>query len=482
MMAPTIHAPDCAQTGVSQMLRVFRHYLPTGLLWGALSEGLLLLLALPVSALLLWIPMFGREVNPPAGFILPQGSGVFALTMLCGMMVTGCYQRDVRDPAPQLALRIALGICVGLVIFALVQRWVLRASPPAAGVALATTLSLIGIASNRLLCASANARLFSRRVLVLGAGARAQRIESLRRASDRNGVQLVAFIRHGETQARVNPARLVLPSASLATLARRFGASEVVVALDDRRVGFPEQELLDCKMQGIRVTEDIAFLERQRGCVLLEGLGAGDLIFADGYTQAVRGGRMKRAMDVFVAACLILLAAPLMLLVALAIMIESGAPVVYVQERVGQDGRVFRLYKFRSMRHDAEANGEAVWAQQGDRRVTRLGRFLRQTRLDELPQLFNVLIGDMSLVGPRPERPAFVANLEREIPFYALRHRVKPGITGWAQICFPYGASTADAREKLQYDLYYLKNYSLLLDLMILCQTAQVILWGKGAR
>ena len=464
------------------MVRVFRHYLPAGLLWAALIEGLLLLLALPVSALLWWILLAGTQNTAGTLLVSSSAAVVFALCMLAGLTATGCYQRDARDLPLDLVLRIALGLCGGLLLFLPLQRWLPLGPTPALALALACALSLIGIASNRLLCASANERLFARRVLVLGAGERAHRIESLRRASDRRGVQLVAFVRHGEASPRVNAARLVFPGASLVALARRFAASEIVVALDDRRHDFPEQELLECKMQGIRVTEDIAFLERQRGRVLLEGLGAGDLIFADGYTQAVRGGSVKRALDLLVAGTLLLAALPLMLLVSLAIMIESGAPVIYVQERVGRGGRVFRLYKFRSMRQDAEANGQAVWALQGDRRVTRLGRFLRKSRLDELPQLFNVLAGDMSLIGPRPERPAFVASLTQEIPYYPLRHCVKPGITGWAQICFPYGASTNDAREKLQYDLYYLKNYSLLLDFMILCQTAQVILWGKGAR
>jgi len=190
----------------------------------------------------------------------------------------------------------------------------------------------------------------------------------------------------------------------------------------------------------------------------------------------------KRLLDVSIALLMLCVGLPIMAVVALAIWLESGLPVIYVQERVGLHGKPFRLYKFRSMRQNAEGDGQPVWATKADQRVTRLGRFLRQTRLDELPQLFNVLLGDMSLVGPRPERPAFVSALEQEIPFYALRHQVKPGITGWAQICFPYGTSSEDARQKLQYDLYYLKNYSLFLDLNILCLTLQVVLWGKGAR
>ncbi|NBQ89782.1 MAG: hypothetical protein EBU07_20410, partial [Betaproteobacteria bacterium] len=290
--------------GVSQMLRVFRHYLPAGLLWGAVTELVLLLLALPVSVLMCWIPAFGTGAGAPPIEALPLAATGFALSLLGGLIATGCYQRDARDLPLQLAWRVLLGVSAGLLIFLLLHRWFANSPLPLAMLALAGTLALVGIASNRLLCASANERLFARRVLVLGAGERAQRIESLRRASDRSGVQLVAFVRHGEAQTRVNAARLVLPSASLATLARRFAATEIVVALDDRRVGFPEQELLDCKMQGIQVTEDIAFLERQRGRVLLDGLGAGDLIFADGYTQAVKGGRLKRTIDLLVAACL----------------------------------------------------------------------------------------------------------------------------------------------------------------------------------
>jgi exopolysaccharide biosynthesis polyprenyl glycosylphosphotransferase len=235
-------------------------------------------------------------------------------------------------------------------------------------------------------------------------------------------------------------------------------------------------------MSGVRVIDDSQFLEQQQARISLDGIKAGDFIFADGYTGAVLLRGSKRLLDVSIALLMLCVGLPIMAMVALAILLESGLPVIYVQERVGLHGKPFQLYKFRSMRQNAEVDGQPVWATQADQRVTRLGRFLRQTRLDELPQLFNVLLGDMSLVGPRPERPAFVSALAQEIPFYALRHQVKPGITGWAQICFPYGASSEDARQKLQYDLYYLKNYSLFLDLNILCLTLQVVLWGKGAR
>jgi len=286
----------------------------------------------------------------------------------------------------------------------------------------------------------------------------------------------------GAGPAVIDPARTIVATGALPELVKRFDVDDLVVALDDRRSQLPEAELLQCKMSGVRVLDDSQFLEQQQVRISLDGIKAGDFIFADGYTGAVLLRGSKRLLDVSIALLMLCVGLPIMAVVALAILLESGLPVIYVQERVGLHGKPFRLYKFRSMRQNAEVDGKPVWATQADQRVTRLGRFLRQTRLDELPQLFNVLLGDMSLVGPRPERPAFVSALEQEIPFYALRHQVKPGITGWAQICFPYGASSEDARQKLQYDLYYLKNYSLFLDLNILCLTLQVVLWGKGAR
>jgi len=267
----------------------------------------------------------------------------------------------------------------------------------------------------------------------------------------------------------------------LRELAEALDVDEIVVAPDDRRKSLPVEQILECKMYGIRILQAADFFERQLGKIRLDTLHPSNVIFADGFTQAVIKSYEKRILDVVVSAAMILATLPVILATAIAIYLESGGPVLYRQERVGRRGRVFTLLKFRSMRQDAEANG-AVWALQNDSRVTRVGSFIRKTRIDELPQLLNVLKGDMSFVGPRPERPQFVAELSKAIPYYDLRHYVKPGITGWAQILYPYGASINDAREKLQYDLYYLKNYSIFLDINIVLQTMQVILWGKGAR
>jgi len=237
-------------------------------------------------------------------------------------------------------------------------------------------------------------------------------------------------------------------------------------------------------MKGVRVIEESAYLERQLGKIRLDSLQPSTVVFADGFTQAVIKSTGKRLFDILVSLLLLILASPIMLAVAVAIAIESRGrgPVFYSQERVGLGARAFRVHKFRSMCVDAERDGVAQWAKKNDDRVTTVGRLIRSTRIDELPQLFNVLKGDMSFVGPRPERPQFVKELAEQIPYFDLRHHVKPGMTGWAQVCYPYGASIEDAREKLQYDLYYLKNYSLFLDTMIIFQTLQVVLWGKGSR
>jgi sugar transferase (PEP-CTERM system associated) len=235
-------------------------------------------------------------------------------------------------------------------------------------------------------------------------------------------------------------------------------------------------------MKGVKVIELPTFFEREYRQVMLESLNPSWMVLGDGFREGMLGNLVKRVFDVIVSGALFLVALPIMLVTALCIYLDSGLPVLYRQRRVGQDGRVFTLYKFRSMRVDAESTGAPRWASTGDDRTTRVGRFIRKWRLDELPQLINVLRGEMSFVGPRPERPYFVDQLTKQIPYYALRHSAKPGITGWAQVRYQYGASVDDAIEKLQYDLYYLKNRSLFLDIMIMFATVEVVLWGRGAR
>ena len=262
-----------------------------------------------------------------------------------------------------------------------------------------------------------------------------------------------------------------------------LGVDEIVVAISDRRGGaLPLRELLDCKIVGVKVSDLSTFFEKMLGQIRIDQLHAGWLIFGDGFRQGALRNAAKRLFDIIWSCVLLLLAAPILLLTAVCIVFESKGPVFYRQERVGQDGRAFSVLKFRSMRVDAEKDGAPRWAVAKDDRVTRVGSLIRRYRIDEFPQLLNVLKGEMSLVGPRPERPFFVEQLTAEIPFYAVRHSVKPGVTGWAQVRYQYGASVEDSLQKLQFDLYYVKNHSLLLDILVLFETVGVVLSGKGAR
>jgi sugar transferase (PEP-CTERM system associated) len=270
---------------------------------------------------------------------------------------------------------------------------------------------------------------------------------------------------------------------ALRSLVEQYRVDEIVVGVRDRRNGhFPTSRLLECKLDGVSIVDLPTFFERETGYVQLNSLSASWMIFSEGFSKTGIKKVLKRVFDLSVSVAMLVATLPVMLAAALAIWFETGYPIFYRQKRVGESGRVFEILKFRSMRVEAEHDGVPRWAKKDDDRVTRVGRFLRIVRIDELPQLINVLRGNMSFVGPRPERPPFVSELSRKVPFYASRHSVKPGITGWAQIRYPYGASVDDAVNKLQFDLYYVKNHSLFLDLVILLQTAQVVLFGEGAR
>jgi sugar transferase (PEP-CTERM system associated) len=273
----------------------------------------------------------------------------------------------------------------------------------------------------------------------------------------------------------------MIDQLGLAARARMAHAETVVVAADDRR-GLNVRELLACRLAGMQVVDAITFAERALKKVPVVLAHPSDLVFSDGFNRPVWLLLARRLVSLLAAAALLIVAAPLLLVAAILIKIDSRGPILYAQERVGQNGRNFRMLKFRTMRTDAESEGTAVWAAPDDPRVTRVGRVLRRFRIDELPQIFNVIRGEMNIVGPRPERPQFVVELKSKLPYYDVRALVPPGITGWAQIRFPYAASLEEAREKLGYDLYYVKHLSVLLDLVILFHTAKVVVFGRGAR
>lgn len=321
------------------------------------------------------------------------------------------------------------------------------------------------------------------RVLVYGTGSRACVVTESLMKNDPS-IELVGHFRGPQESTPVAAGlNVVSDGKTLTEVVEQYRINEIVVAVNERRGGsMPLRELLDCKLQGVQVIDLATHFEKLLGQVHLEAVSAGWLIFGDGFKQGFSRSMVKRLFDIVGSIILLLLALPIMLLTALLVIVESGVPVFYRQERVGLNGRTFEVIKFRSMRQDAEKDGKPQWAGAGDTRVTRVGKFIRKTRIDELPQLICVLKGDMSLVGPRPERPYFVERLTQDIPYYALRHGVKPGLTGWAQVRYHYGASVKDAEQKLQYDLYYVKNHSWFLDLIVLFETVGVVLTGKGAQ
>ncbi|MGZ5165628.1 MAG: TIGR03013 family XrtA/PEP-CTERM system glycosyltransferase [Burkholderiales bacterium] len=358
------------------------------------------------------------------------------------------------------------------------------------GITLATALTFFLVSllfRHAVFAYNFNGTALERRVLVVGIDDRASKIEYLNGHS-RSPYRAVGFVPFGSEEKsprlpsyKVLPGKLLEQPTGLAEEARRLNADEIVVASRERR-GLPVESLMECKLAGIVVTEFQNFWERQTGQIELDEVNPSWLIFSQGFRMSWMRAVAKRAFDITVALLILLVTLPITVLAIIAIKLDSPGPVFYKQERVGAKGQVFTVLKFRSMRTDAEKDGVARWAQSNDSRVTRVGRFIRKTRIDEIPQILNVLTGEMSFVGPRPERPVFVENLTQRIPYYDVRHRVKPGITGWAQINYPYGASDEDAKAKLSYDLYYVKNWNLFLDAVILFQTARVVLWQEGAR
>jgi sugar transferase (PEP-CTERM system associated) len=409
---------------------------------------------------------------------------VFATATMACLVAMGLYNRRLDQRTTAVLARILVGFVAGATVMAVLMfiSADLRLNRGVLGLSILISVPLLGL--TRVLFVQALGRdRFARRILVYGTGSRAAELRDVRVRQDLRGFQVVGYVPTEGSDRRVDPESCLNPPESLRSFVLDNDVDEVVVAMDDRRRGLPVEQLLSCRLAGVPVTDVLTFVERESGKVELSMLYPSWLIFSEGINSRGLSRLFTRVMDLAAALLLMVVALPLMLLTALAIWLESGGrgTVIYRQERVGLEGVPFMLYKFRSMSEDAEKDG-AQWAQADDPRVTRVGAFIRKARLDELPQLVNVLLGEMSFVGPRPERPQFVEQLARKIPYYRERHCVKPGITGWAQLCYPYGASEQDALEKLQYDLYYVKNKTVLFDLIILLQTVEVVLWRRGAR
>jgi len=412
-------------------------------------------------------------------------AAVFSFANLVSLLALGLYSSRQRARTTGVFVRLVAAIVAAMlataaVFYVIPSLWLGRGV-----LALAMLFSLIASAIARAVFSRiVDESIFKRRVLVYGVGQRTTAILSLRRRSDRRGFEIVGFVQPDGETVVVPSERVLAAPRGMLDLCNRLDVDEVVVAMEDRRRGFPILGLLECRLVGIDITELLTFLERETGRVRIDVLNPSWMIFGDGFRRDPLRLFSSRTLDLVASLVLLILSLPFMLITMIAIKCEDGwrAPVFYGQARVGLGGYPFTVLKFRSMRIDAERDGRAQWAQKSDPRVTRVGAVIRKLRIDELPQILNVVSGRMSFVGPRPERPQFVAELSQKIPYYVQRHCVKPGITGWAQLCYPYGSSEQDALEKLQYDLYYIKNNTLLFDLAILVQTVEVVFIGKGAR
>jgi sugar transferase (PEP-CTERM system associated) len=462
-------------------VRIFKHYINLPILLLGLLEFLLLVLSTYAGVAL----RFGFEQMTHEHVVLLPRALAYAFTIWASLTAVGLYHVRQMPTFLGVLLRMGIAFLLASVLLALLFYVVptLFLGRGALGLALIVAFFLIGV-SRLLFSRVVDEDVFKRRVLIFGAGERAANLLNVPHRTDMRGYRLVGFVHPPGTPLAVNPRWVVGAGGGLCELVRRNDVDEVVVAVDDRRNGLPIQELLDCKLRGTAVTDALSFYERETGRVNVDLMYPSWMIFSDGFIRNRIQAVTQRGFDVIASLMLLAITWPVMAVTAALIYLEDRGrhPILYRQTRVGYESRAFEVLKFRSMRPDAEKDGQAVWAQENDDRVTRVGKIIRKYRIDELPQIFNVLRGDMSFVGPRPERPTFVEELSGKIPFYRERHSVKPGITGWAQLCYRYGSTDEDALEKLQYDLYYVKNRSLLFDLMILLQTAEVVLWRQGAR
>jgi sugar transferase (PEP-CTERM system associated) len=464
-------------------VRAINNWLRTPLLLMAAVEVAILYSSLYVAALV----TYGNfdESERLMGEIAPKSALLASLVLVC-LIAMGLYQFNQRFWYREAVIRVFVGLTAGFLAAAVVY----YAFPDViverqvANVAFGYSLVLL-LGARYYFVRTVDTNVFRRRTMIYGAGERAASLMDLRRRADRRGFRIVGRLAApGDTVVGDRSEVLVTDGGSITDIAIEKRADEIVIAMDERRGNLPVKELLDARLSGIDVIDLLEFLERESGKIRIDLVNPGWLIFSPGFRISKLRRFSQRTVDLLASFSLTLISWPVMVLAALAIKVEDGitAPVFYRQRRVGQGGKPFQVLKFRSMSIDAEADGKAVWAEANDSRITKVGNFLRNSRLDELPQVFNVLRGQMSLVGPRPERPEFVEGLQESIPYYAERHAVKPGVTGWAQLRYSYGASEEDAIEKLQYDLFYVKNQSLMLDIMIILQTVEVVLWGKGAR
>lgn len=460
------------------MIKVFNHYIHRKTLFQVIFD-LCLVMAAVMAAVLIQVSVLtdAATIGMTRAFLL--GAGMLIINASLGFYQR-VHQRSVGQSRARAMLSLFLTLLLAYVIFGLPR---LRLDNKIILV-ISVVTSVMAVLILRVYTAHSSKRTLSRqRLLVFGTGAHAKSVSHALNQSDPTVTLVGCYAGPNETQIEVSGWGVLSPHKSLTDIVEEERVDQIVVAIAERRGGsMPLRELLDCKLQGVHVVDIATYFEESLGQIRLDAVSAGWLIFGDGFEQGWVRSVVKRLFDIVFAAALIFLTLPIMLATAILIRMESSGPIIYRQERVGLRGRLFNVIKFRSMCADAEKDGQPRWAAAGDSRVTRVGRVIRKLRIDELPQLFTVLFGQMSLVGPRPERAYFVDKLTQEIPYYAVRQNVKPGVTGWAQVRYHYGATMNDAAEKLQYDLYYVKNHTLFLDLVVLFETVGVVLTGRGAQ
>ncbi|HEX7782942.1 MAG TPA: TIGR03013 family XrtA/PEP-CTERM system glycosyltransferase [Sphingobium sp.] len=462
------------------MIRLFKHYVPHAVLLLGLLD-FMLLIAAAEAGWVLRAQQIGMAVHGIQERYAPLLS--FGVSLQIAMIAVGVYGvealQSLRFAVARLIVAISLGVIFLSVLYFLIPGMTLWRSNSL----YAMILAFLFLLTLRIVLGSMlGGEAFKRRLIVLGAGNRADRIRQLEQRKGA-GFLIVGYIGMNDGPQVVAEAINRTAIYNLSDFVVKLGASEVVLALEERRNALPMQDLIRIKTTGVHVNDLSTFLERETGRVDLDTVNPSWLIFSDGFSAGRRiSSFAKRLFDIIASAILLVLTGPIIAIAAIWVKLDSKGPAFYRQLRIGLYGQEFQIIKLRTMRQDAEVHGQAIWAEVDDPRITRLGRWLRKLRIDELPQSWTVLKGEMSFVGPRPERRQFVEDLEQHLRYYAERHMVKPGITGWAQINYPYGASIEDARHKLEYDLYYAKNYTPFLDLLILLQTLRVILWPEGAR
>jgi len=464
--------------------KVFDHHIHSAYFRLALVDALFLFGAYYLGVYLYFIPEPDSAIRFADG--VSTRASIFAVIGVISLFAMGLYQPTMREGASGIVLRIA----GAFVLIVLIMSSIFYVMPNfhlwRGNFFYTLAVSFVACLATRVAFTRIIDReQLKRRVLVYGAGKAASAITTtMRRKSDRQGFTVVGYIPVGNEEPQVGDEPIIEPDQSLLEYTRSMDIDLIVMALDDKRARTPIGELVDCRLSGVEVVDLVNFFEQEAGKILVDFVSQGWLVYSTGFNAGATSRVGKRFFDVLSSFLLLMAAWPVMLVTVVAIWLEDGfgAPVLFRQSRVGEHGKNFEVLKFRSMTVDAEGDGKAVWATTNDSRVTRVGNFIRKVRIDELPQIINVLSGDMAFIGPRPERPEFVKELAEQIPFYDVRHGVKPGITGWAQLSYPYGASVNDAKQKLQFDLYYVKNHSLFLDFMILLNTVEVVLFGKGAR